>query len=62
MLADRLDGKAVTPIAGSDDRDPLRLSGRIEATNLQMANASYDIIHRSKLEAEERGESSQVAG
>jgi hypothetical protein len=61
MVADRLDGKSAQAVVGDSDYDPLRVNGRVEATNLQMAHAIYDIIQRAKLEAEERGESSQAA-
>jgi hypothetical protein len=57
----RLDGKSVTPIAGSDDHDPLRVSGRIEATNLELAQTIYEIIQGAEWEAEQKHEKETLA-
>jgi hypothetical protein len=60
-IADRLDSKSAQAIVGDSDYDPLRVNGRVEAINEQMAHAIYGIIHKAKLEAEERRESSEAA-
>jgi hypothetical protein len=56
-VADRLDGKVPQAVVGDEEHAPVR----VEATNLQMAHAIYDIIQRAQIEAVNEEEQSLVA-